>query len=1282
MRKLLRIFIILLIVTTLFLGNPIFKLKQIYAIDFGVSISPSNSLTTRVNTNATFTFRVTNNCTSQNIYNVQVTSNIPTGWTIGLYYDQNGTNPLVDNNGDDIPDTGTINSGANKNFYVLIKPNSSICHNKTENFVIRVQGTNSNCENPQTNYIDSTISVTTINDGNLVITKEANPKEGKVGDYITWTIRIKNTGSDPIGNVNITDTLGSGISNPSNFVYGGVTPQGSFPNWIYNEIPVNTEYTIQFTTIISGCSDIHNIVDAWWGVNEGNICQTQHILQSVKIIPTVPNIQFTAPNISVPYCGSTNVTIPITNSGNGVAKNFKLKIDTIPSGYQISNIGSNWSYDSQTGEFIYLGGNPSGTINPNETVNLTFTVSMPQGACSIPSKTLKFFSEYLDPCGNPFINPSLLGSISVSGSGAYFTISKVGPDPVDIGELGKTYTISVTYHKGNCISDSVIVDIIDTLPQPFIPQSASDGGQINGQQVKWDDITLQDGVTKNLTITFDVTVDPCYAGQEYTNTVQLTGPNGETLTDCCGCSISNVSSSFSTYINDPTLAIIDSRKSVNPSSIEIDCSTDTGSYTNPSGNSDSHNDRRYTVEFDFNTGSNAPSSWNGIIFRDQLNNNQYTNSSIANIVIEVDCGSGYQQVSGWSVISYVPLEINLSGLQTCAPNTSAKLKISFTARATQTNDSNNSQVSYGYIDWSTLEIPGFPRGCSTDPKYYEGVRVTDLRANLTLSSNLPQIVEKCDTYYITINFTKEFANIDHADLTLTLNGFTYVTNSTTYSDGGSWCSGTKGEPSVSQDGKTLTWLYSQLNEIYSNGSITVQVKKDCSESASISFSSNYLDNCGKSHTASSSSSSLLIKSAKLYTKITPQLNFAYENTVDWKVFVSNGGDGVAREIILTTILGSDLSFNSNGSYIKIGSTTYYYGDPNITWPSNGATGTLNWNLGSLTIDPSTQIELYFKTNVNSCSENNLTVEGYSSWCECEESNHDTGQVRLPTSYALVTIINSNVYMCGTGNIEISIKNPGSTHIYNVISYTYLPKYLRYKVNSAQYSYNGGTYQSAGNPVINPVSGGDYDGGYELIFNSTNISQFSDLSPNDEVILKFEVEPDTNYSSPSCSFFKGNFKKIKSYAKFAKPCDVNNSEEFSNIYEREFTTFAPNLSVSKRVVEIDDVLVSPTVYFPQELGKDILFEIKITNNGDIPTIKTNFADVLKAPLRHRLILEEATYSYDGGPFYPVPWSTFTDDSNNTIYVWNNIESTLSHGIEPQKTLTIRIKVKVSPNCTQY
>ena len=390
-------FLCLILLFILIFSPSLFKFKLTYALDFSLSITPSTSLTVHVKNPAIFRFRITNNCNQPNIYNVYLMNTLPQGWDIGYFHDLNGNVPLNDTNGDGFIDTGSVNNGTNKDFYVFITPKSSVCNNTEKLFTIRVQGTNQGCEDPNTNYIDTELKVTAINGGALIITKEVSPNEGRVGDIVTWTIHIKNSGSDPIGNVNILDTLGSGLSNPNNFTFNPQPSGGGFPNWVYNEIPPNSDYTLTFNTTISGCSNADNTVNGWWGVDENNKCQTQNVLQSVKIVPTTPSIQYVTPNIVVPYCGSTNIDILITNIGDGAAKNFKLKIDTIPQDYQISNIGANWSYDSNTGEFTYLGGTPQGTINSLQVVHLTFRVSMVNGSCNLPSITLIYSTEYYDP---------------------------------------------------------------------------------------------------------------------------------------------------------------------------------------------------------------------------------------------------------------------------------------------------------------------------------------------------------------------------------------------------------------------------------------------------------------------------------------------------------------------------------------------------------------------------------------------------------------------------------------------------------------------------------------------------------------------------------------------------------------------------------------------------------------------------------------------------------------------------------------------------------------------
>ena len=943
--------------------------------------------------------------------------------------------------------------------------------------------------------------------------------------------------------------------------------------------------------------------------------------------------------------------------------------------------GQDWSYDSGSGVFTYTGGSPAGSIAPGGAVNLDFTVAMPHSSCNLSQAgaDLKYLPEYYDGCGNLFITPTKVSSIGLIGAAPSLTVTKSGPESVNVGETGNTYNISVTYNQGSCPQNSVAVDLTDTLPTPFIPVSTSSGGVIDGQKVTWSNVTLTDGTPQNFSIDFDTVNDSCYAHEDYPNTVNVTAAGGGTLLDCCGCPIAGASASFNTYVNDPGETITYSSKTVDPARIEVDCSTDIDHpYTNPSGNPDQHNNRRYTTEYHFNPGANAPSSWNGITFVDEMQNNQYTNENIAGILVEADCGPGFLPVTGWSVTQYTYLVIDLSSIAACAPNTGAKLRISYTVRATQTNDSANSLPSSGdYVDWSYLHVPGFPRGCPNNENYDQGVRVEDFRANLEVAVSVPAEVEKCHEYEVTVNLTPSSnAKPDKASLTLNLSGFTYVPGSTTYSGSGGWCSGTKGEPGVS--GNQLTWVNTQLNEIYNTGSVTFKVYKDCTENASVSATANYVDNCSKPHQASATDAALLIKKAILYTKISPQLNWGAEHTVDWKLYVTNGGDSAARKITITDVLGSCLSFNSDGCYLTVNGATYNYGDPAIVWPAHGAGGNITWDLKNLVIPSAGQILIYFKTDVNCCEENNLKSECYSRWCVegqnyCQESNHDIGNVKLPHSYALVTVETAGVKICGTGNAQIKIENPGATHIYNLELHSFLPKYLRYKSGTAMIDGN-----PAADPAAVPVNSGNYNGGWELTWDKNRIPGFADFAPAEKHTLTYEIEPDDvasggRYNYASCSFFKSTFKKTKAYVNYAKPCDIDNPNQKSNEPERNFDIKTPNLAVTKEVFQIDGQDNQSDVhYFPLELGSQIVFRIRVTNNGNLSTVETNIGDILTPSSQMNYL--SAMYSYAGGAWNPVPWSV----SGDTSY-WNNLEAALGHGIEPGKTLEIRLTAQVDNSC---
>ncbi|MDD3627848.1 MAG: hypothetical protein PHV06_11095, partial [bacterium] len=86
---------------------------------------------------------IKNNGISPRIFNI-TTSGTRAGWTIGFYYDYACTSPLIDNSGDGIIDTGSLNPGTSLSFYIkLIIPGSEVI-NVTDSTLITATATDNN----------------------------------------------------------------------------------------------------------------------------------------------------------------------------------------------------------------------------------------------------------------------------------------------------------------------------------------------------------------------------------------------------------------------------------------------------------------------------------------------------------------------------------------------------------------------------------------------------------------------------------------------------------------------------------------------------------------------------------------------------------------------------------------------------------------------------------------------------------------------------------------------------------------------------------------------------------------------------------------------------------------------------------------------------------------------------------------------------------------------------------------------------------------------------------
>ncbi len=109
--------------------------------------------------------------------------------------------------------------------------------------------------------------------GGLTIKKTPNVIPQEIGQDVTWTLTVENTGFGTIKNVVVTDVLGAGLA------YVSSTPAGSnsgqTTTWGAAEVPQlasmnpGETVTIDITATVTACELLDNNADARWGCDAG-----------------------------------------------------------------------------------------------------------------------------------------------------------------------------------------------------------------------------------------------------------------------------------------------------------------------------------------------------------------------------------------------------------------------------------------------------------------------------------------------------------------------------------------------------------------------------------------------------------------------------------------------------------------------------------------------------------------------------------------------------------------------------------------------------------------------------------------------------------------------------------------------------------------------------------------------------------------------------------------------------------------------------------------------------
>ncbi|MCP4996837.1 MAG: DUF11 domain-containing protein, partial [Gammaproteobacteria bacterium] len=365
----------------------------------------------------------------------------------------------------------------------------------------------------------------------LGISKVNNPTSlVGVGDTITYTIVVSNSGNLTATNVTISDTLANEVGDGTPAV--SVEPSGNgstslTPPILLSGATITPNTSITLTVVVTVDLDV---------VSGTIITNTASVTSSKVITPeTSPPVTNT---VGIPILGITKVnnptglvsvgdtityTIVVSNSGNLTATNVTIS-DTLPSEVgdsppTVSVAPSGNGSTSPTPPILLSGA----TLTPNTSITLTVVVTVNQGLSdgTIITNTASVTSTQIP-------TPTNSNTVTNTVTRPVLTITKQ-VDPTGVVSAGDTMTYTiVVFNNGS--SDATGVTISDTIPAntsyvtnslTITPVAAGTVSEPVGGLIFINPVTVS--TSSQITITFQVTVVNLIPGgvNVITNTAQL-----------------------------------------------------------------------------------------------------------------------------------------------------------------------------------------------------------------------------------------------------------------------------------------------------------------------------------------------------------------------------------------------------------------------------------------------------------------------------------------------------------------------------------------------------------------------------------------------------------------------------------------------------------------------------------------------------------------------------------------------------------------------------------------
>jgi uncharacterized repeat protein (TIGR01451 family) len=412
-----------------------------------VTTSSANLSLTKVVDNAApnvgetvrFTVTVANNGPSA-ATNIEVTDQLPAGLTFvnattsqGVYDETTGVWTVGD-----VADGGS----ATLTIFAQVTAPASVTNLATVTSAVF---------DPDTNNNGSSATVTP-KQSDLSLSKTVDNAAPNVGDTVTFTLTLTNSGPDTATGVQVTDQLPAGLTfisaNPSAGTYDSVTGI-----WNVGDVLSGTPATITIVATVSNPAAVTNLAS----ITRSDVFDPDNTdnSDSVGVTPQQADLVVdVATSDANPLVGETlTLTVTLTNSGPYTATGVQV-MGLLPSGLQfVSANAVQGSYDSATGIWQI------GTVPATQSVTLAIQATVTRAGTFTDSASVSDADQFDPNSANNSDSANLTADVPTAGPASPLTLAENSPG----GTASGTLTVS-----GLDPSNSVTWTLLDNAGGRFV----------------------------------------------------------------------------------------------------------------------------------------------------------------------------------------------------------------------------------------------------------------------------------------------------------------------------------------------------------------------------------------------------------------------------------------------------------------------------------------------------------------------------------------------------------------------------------------------------------------------------------------------------------------------------------------------------------------------------------------------------------------------------------------------------------------------------------------------